>query len=208
MNTYILDTNVFFNMVAGFELGTNTETVAEKIATAGQKLKQNGGGLYISPRIREEILSFFENQDQPFIRTLMASVIVKSPDISRLTIPAGVFYELVEDIRFRNLRGVAIAEEELLKVPQMHLDPSVLSKKDMQLALQPVIHKLRERYRNATRFGFLDSLGDLDIIMLGLELNAPIVTTDEGLLHWGRKFGVVEISPSGFGEAILGLISK
>jgi predicted DNA-binding protein (UPF0278 family) len=48
----------------------------------------------------------------------------------------------------------------------------------------------------------LDSLGDLDIIMLAKELDGTVVSTDEGVMTWARKFGVKEISPSSFGQMI------
>ena len=77
-----------------------------------------------------------------------------------------------------------------------------LSKKDFEISIGEVVKKFRDRYRQATRFGFLDSLADLDIIMLSQELEGTLVSTDEGVLHWGRVFGVKEMPASVFGQLL------
>ena len=64
------------------------------------------------------------------------------------------------------------------------------------MAIGKFIKSFRERYRQATRFGFLDSTTDLDLIVLTKELDGFLVSTDEGVVSWGRVFGVKEISPS------------
>ena len=76
-----------------------------------------------------------------------------------------------------------------------------LNKKEMNGLLK----KFRERYRNATRAGFLDSVADLDLIMLSLEQDGYLVTTDEGVLNWGRYFGVKEMPSQLFIKHIQGL---
>ena len=71
------------------------------------------------------------------------------------------------------------------------------------MTVGPSIKNFRERYRNATRFGFIDSLADLDIIMLAMELDGTIVSSDEGLILWARSFGVKEILPKTFGSFMM-----
>ena len=72
------------------------------------------------------------------------------------------------------------------------LNKNNLSTKDFQIQIGSVIKKFRERYRQATRFSFLDSLADLDLIVLTKEIDGNLVSSDEGVILWGRKFGVKE----------------
>lgn len=75
-----------------------------------------------------------------------------------------------------------------------------MDKKTFEMAMRQPIKKFRERYRNATRTGFLDSLADLDLIMLAKETGGVIVSADEGVIKWARIFGVREMSVPVFGQ--------
>ncbi len=200
MEKYILDTNIFFNMEEGLNLGDKTEQVIVQITNAAKQLKKNKQGeIIISPRIKEEILSFFENKDQQFLHNFFAASVIQSPGVGSQSVPADVLYKLVEDMRLRNYRGLRIGEEEIQKAGEYMAGKPVLVKKDFQMTIGKVILTFRNRYRQATRVGFIDSLADLDMIMLARELDGYMVTTDEGVLHWGRIFGVKEMPASAFG---------
>ena len=195
MQSYILDTNLFFNMQAGLGFGDTTEKVMENMILCGKKAK-----LYMPPRIVEEFLSFFENKEQDIIKKLLAEITVKSPVIDSLQFPASVFYTLVEDIRNRSYRGLRTGEEEIEQAAQAFMGAQSLNKMEFQKKVGVQIKGFRDRYRQATRVGFLDSLADLDIIVLAKETEGTVVSTDEGLLKWSRLFGVKEMSPSVFGH--------
>jgi RNA ligase partner protein len=195
MESYILDTNLFFNMQAGLGFGDTTEKVIEQMTIVGRTAK-----LYMPPRIVEEFLSFFENKDQENIKKLLSVITVKSPSVEQFTFPASIFYTLVEDIRNRSYRGLRVGEEEIEAAARGMLDTKELSKMEFQKKVGVQIKGFRDRYRQATRVGFLDSLGDLDIIILAKETGGTVVSTDEGLLKWSRLFGVKEMSPSVFGH--------
>lgn len=75
------------------------------------------------------------------------------------------------------------------------LQQQSLDKKDFQIKIGAFIKKFRDRYRNATRYGFLDSVADLDVIVLAKELDGTVVSTDEGVIYWARLFGVREALP-------------
>lgn len=202
MQSYILDTNLFFNMQAGLNFGDTTEKVIEKMTLCGKQAK-----LYMPPRIVEEFLSFFpacrqagENKEQDIIKKLFAVITVKSPTIDSFQFPASVFYTLVDDIRNRSYRGLRTGEEEIEQAAQSLMNAGALSKIEFQKRVGVQIKGFRDRYRQATRVGFLDSIADLDIIVLAKEIDGTVVSTDEGLLKWSRLFGVREMSPSVFGH--------
>ncbi|MBI2051912.1 RNA ligase partner protein [Candidatus Roizmanbacteria bacterium] len=203
MGKYVLDTNLFFNMEPGLSLGTKTEEVVVA-ATSGMKhLKEKKEAeFFMPPRVVEEFLSFFENKEQKFLKEFLAQITVKSPDVSKIQFPASLFYKLVEDVRHRNYRGLAIAQEEAKKAAQSVIDEGKLDKKSFEIKVGGAIKTLRERFRQATRFGFLDSVADLDLIVLARELDAYLVSTDEGVVSWGRAFGVREMEASIFGKKL------
>lgn len=201
MDRYILDTNMFFNMAAGVDMGQKTEIVVKNFTKAIKKLKaDNSAEFYMPPRVVDEMLSFFEDKNQPFLQDFLSVVMVKAPNMMDMTIPAPIFYQLIDDVRIRNYRGLTIAEEEMKKAALLLMPESKdLPKKNFELKIGPVVKTFRDRYRNATRFGFLDSVADLDLIMLSKEVDGFLVSTDEGLIKWGRIFGVKEMAPQVFG---------
>jgi len=199
MEKFILDTNLFFNMEAGFDLGQKTEEVVANLTKIIQNLKkQKKAEFFMSPKAVEEFLSFFEDKKQPFLEGFLSLVTVKSPDIEKITVPGRIIYELIGDVRGRSYRGLQVAEEELEVAVRKMLEKNtqLSDKKSFQIAVGASKKNLRDRYRRATRFGFIDSLTDLELILLAQELNGCLVSADEGVINWGRRFGVKEM-PAG-----------
>ncbi|MBI3366154.1 RNA ligase partner protein, partial [Candidatus Roizmanbacteria bacterium] len=151
------------------------------------------GEIFIAPRAIDEFLSFFEDKNQQFIKDFTASITIKSPDIHKVEIPNQAFYLLVDDIKQRSLRGLNIAEDEINNAGRLFMGKKELSQKDFQIQIGEIVRKFRDRYRNATRTGFLDSLTDLDCITLAKEQDGTLISTDEGVLKWARVFGVKEM---------------
>ncbi len=192
MEKYVLDTNLFFNMGVG--LGEKTEEVVVKITKLGKKIKkEKRGEFFMPPGAVSEFLSFFKEKNQSFIEDFLSVLTIKSPDYGKIVFPAYVFSQLIEEVRQRSYRGLNIGEEEIKKAAKLIRGEEILSKKDFEIKIGPVVKKFRERYRQATRFGFLDSVTDLDLIVLAKEIDGFLVSTDEGVLRWGRVFGVKEV---------------
>ncbi|KKP85703.1 MAG: hypothetical protein UR89_C0045G0005 [Candidatus Roizmanbacteria bacterium GW2011_GWA2_35_8] len=207
MEKFILDTNLFFNMDANLGLGRKTEEIVVGLTEKITILKKNKKAqFFMPPKIVSEFLSFFENKEQDFIKSLLLQVTIKSPDISKVNLPSRVFYRLIEDVRERSHRGLNIGEEEIESSGRLFQGLKIESTKEFQIKIGGVIKKFRERYRNATRVGFLDSVADLDLIMLSLEQDGYLVTTDEGVLSWGRYFGIKEMPSQLFIKHIQGLM--
>src|SRR3989344_1908458 len=207
MENFILDTNLFFNIGAGLEMGRTTEAIVVKLTEVIKKLKKNSkASFYMPPRIVEEFLSFFEDKNQEFIKNFLSGVNIKSPDPAEVGFSARVFYQLVEDIRNRSYRGLNIAEEEIVRAGEMMVGKKIESKKDFQITIGKFIKNFRDRYRNATRTGFLDSVADLDLIVLSKEVDGFLVTRDEGVLSWGRTFGIKEMPASIFQKRLEDLL--
>ncbi len=206
MDTYILDTNLFFNMEAGLDLGGKTDEVVFSLTQAIKKVRSEAH-FYMPPRIVDEFLSFFDDREQPFLKEFLAEITIKSPDTHSIQVAAPVFYKLIEDIRARSYRGLAVAEEEIQKAAELMAGAGQLQKKDFQMKVGPVVKTFRDRYRQATRTGFLDSVADLDLIMLAKETDGFLISSDEGVLVWGRTFGVKEMPVPAFGERMKSVLS-
>lgn len=201
MKKYVLDTNLFFNMEPGLGLGEKSQDV---IVTVTKHIKakrdKEESDFLMPPRVTDELLSFFEDKTQPFLTEFFQVITIKAPDIGQGQFPASVFYQLIQDIRERSYRGLTIATEELEKGAALMMGVGKLEKKDYEIKIGSVIKTLRERYRQATRTGFIDSLADLDLIVLAREQNAYLVSSDEGVVKWARTFGVREMPPHVFGQ--------
>jgi len=208
MENYILDTNLFFNMEAGLNMGKKTEEVVRKVTEIGKKLKKlKQAEFYMPPRTIDEFLSFFKEKNQPFIKEFISTLTIKSPDVGKFEFPAHVFYQLIEDVRQRNYRGLRAGEEEIQNAGRLMVGKKDLGKKDFEIQIGSQVKKFRERYRRATRFGFLDSLADLDLILLSKEQNGFLVSGDEGVIAWGNVFGVKSIPVSVWEKRIADLMS-
>lgn len=208
MESFILDTNLFFNIGAGLGMGKTTEEIVLKLTETIKKLKKNSKAIfYMPPRIIDEFLSFFENKEQEFIKNFLSCINIKSPNQSEVDFSSKIFYQLVEDIRNRSYKGLNIAEEEITKTGEHMSGKKIESKKEFQMTIGKFIKTFRDRYRNATRTGFLDSVADLDLIVLSKEVDGFLVTSDEGVLSWGRTFGIKEMPASVFQKRLEDLLS-
>ena len=186
-------------MSSGINLGQNTEAVVINLTKIIKKLKkENKADFFAPPLIIDEFLSFFKDKQQPFLRELISLLNIKNPKTDEIKFASRPFYLLVEDIRFRHFRGLNIAEEEIKKTAKKFLTINKkLSEKEFQIEVGDIIKKFRDHFRKATRFGFLDSIADLDLIVLSNEVDGYLVSTDEGVIKWAKVFGT-KIMPSGF----------
>lgn len=196
MRTYIFDTNFFFNLEIKSDFGANPKEIFVATTQYAQKLRVlKAAEFYIPPRIVDEIETFIDLRTD-YIRAFLAEVTIKAPDRAKVQLSTEVIYTLVQEIRDRSYRGLQVAEEEMeLAVKALHgVDPQA-SRVDFQKKIGEHVRKLRERYRNATRTKFLDSVADLDVIVLAKELDGAVVSADEGVLLWARACGVREVVP-------------
>ncbi len=100
--------------------------------------------------------------------------------------PALFLYEFVEEMRNRVNKGLRIAEKAVRGV----------AKADER----DVIQTLRQNYREALRDGIIDSKEDIDLVLLAKELDALLVSVDNGVVLWAEKLGVKWLMPTKFRE--------
>jgi RNA ligase partner protein len=125
------------------------------------------------------------------------TVKLRNPRKYNLQIPAEFLFDFIGDLRARINKGLRIAEE--------HVRNAIDKNREN---IGDVIKSLREKYREALRQGILDSREDVDVILLAYELDAILVSADEGVRKWAKELGVKLINPQNFKEILEELSSK
>lgn len=186
----VLDTSLFVNPDVRASLGeTPTEALETFLFLAAQIHIME---FYMPPTIFGELLNFVQKDKIP--GDLLVILHQKPPKKHELKCPAFLLYELIEDMRERVNKGLRIAEKAVR---------STEKKKP-----EEIIQELRRKYRDALREGIIDSKEDVDLLLLAMELDALIITADQGLIRWAEKLGIKWIFPERFKDYLMAAIRK
>jgi len=196
---FCIDTNIFFSFQKGVNLGESSAEVAKNLILSTQSGQIH---YFMPPKIVDELLHLVDPGSMNTVSELLTHVTVQSPTTHNQVVGVQILYEFVDECRRRTQQGLHIADDVVVQTASSYLQKNEMTKVDFQKSLQPIKENLRLRYRNATRTGFIDSLADLDILFLCKEKDAFLISADEGVVLWGRKFGVKEMGLSVFGETI------
>ncbi len=186
----VLDTSLFVNPDVRESFGrTPTEALEDFLSLAVQVPILE---FYMPPSIFEELLNFIE--PEKISGDLLVTLQQKPPKKYELTCPAFLLYELIEDVRERVNKGLRVAEKAVRGVTKA--------------GEEEIIKDLRRKYREALREGIIDSKEDVDLILLARELDALLITADQGVIKWAEKLGIKWLLPSKFREYLLSSIKK
>ncbi|MBI1810804.1 MAG: RNA ligase partner protein [Nitrospirae bacterium] len=186
----VLDTSLFVNPEVRESFGrTPTEALEDFLFLASQIPHLE---FYMPPSIFEELLNFIE--PEKISGDLLVVLQQKPPKKHELTCPAFLLYELIEDMRERINKGLRVAEKAVRGVSKA--------------GEEEIIKDMRRKYREALREGIIDSKEDVDLILLARELDALLVTADQGIIKWAEKFGIKWLVSSKFKEYLQSSIKK
>lgn len=186
----VLDTSLFVNPDVRTGLGTNpTEALETFLFMAAQIHILE---FYMPPSVFNELLHFVDRGKIP--GDLLVVLHQKPPKKHELRCPAILLYELIEEIRERVNKGMRVAESAVRSTEKRQTDE--------------VIQDLRRKYREALREGIIDSKEDVDLLLLAMELNALLITADQGLVKWAEKLGISWLFPEKFREYLSGAIRR
>ncbi|MDP3259286.1 MAG: RNA ligase partner protein [Thermodesulfovibrionales bacterium] len=186
----VLDTSLFVNPEVRESFGrTPTEALEDFLFLASQIPHLE---FYMPPSIFEELLNFIE--PEKISGDLLVVLQQKPPKKHELTCPAFLLYELIEDMRERINKGLRVAEKAVRGVSKV--------------GEEEIIKDMRRKYREALREGIIDSKEDVDLILLARELDALLVTADQGIIKWAEKFGIKWLVSSKFKEYLQSSIKK
>jgi RNA ligase partner protein len=186
----VLDTSLFVNPDVRTSLGSNpTEALETFLFLAAQIHILE---FYMPPSIFEELLHFVEKDR--ISGDLLVILHQKPPKKHELKCPAFLLYELIEDIRERVNKGLRIAEKAVRSAETKKADE--------------IIQDMRRKYRDALREGIIDSKEDVDLLLLAMELDALLITADQGLTKWAEKLGIQWLFPEKFKDYLMGAIKR
>lgn len=178
------------------------EVVARLADLMGMARIRLGMSFYMPPSMFKELKRFLlGNKVSPeVVNKLSAVVVVKAPDKVKTHIPAIVMSKYVEEITKRLFKGLRVAEESVRRTVREISKYEKESNKDEIVG--KIIHDLRQKYREATRKGIVDTVVDFDAVMLAVELKAIVVTNDEGIRRLCEELGIIVVDPLTFLEML------
>ena len=103
-------------------------------------------------------------------------------------VPADVVYEYIDEMTGRVNRGLRVSERAVRRAEDSMADAA--EGEGAMTAVDRVVSELRDEYRDALRGGVLDSREDFDLLVLARELEAGVVTEDQGIVDWAEAFGL------------------
>lgn len=169
----VLDTSLFVNPEVKDNFGKKPTSAFCNFLKLAKEVKNID--FYMPPSIFDELMNFVDKDKIP--AKLLLLIHKKPPRKYELKVPAFFLYELVEDMRKRVDKGLRIAEKGAREGLEDNKD-------------NEAIKRLRHNYRVALRVGTIDSKEDIDLILLAKELDASLVTIDNGVIVWAHKLGI------------------
>lgn len=151
------------------------------------------------PSVYSELRDFLRRNDckDEVMAKIDTWLVKKTPDRYEVKIPAEIFYEYVDFMRDRINKGMTVAEEAIWdsSIECLFTTTKAKSKSEIEQEIErdvigATIAKFREKYRNALRYGILDSAPDIDVLLLAKELDAAVVASDYGVQKWAERLGL------------------
>lgn len=182
----VVDTSFFTNPDARGPLGENpTEALRRFVDLARNR---SAIEFYMPPSVYEELRHFVDVDQIP--KDFEFVIRLRSPRRFQIMVPGFLLYELIDEVRERINRGLRVAEAAVRETRE----------KDQE----NIIALLRERYRKALREGIIDSREDVDLILLAMELDAALLTADQGVIRWAERIGLRILHPTAMISFLLG----
>ena len=174
---FVIDTSLFVNPHARERFCRNPSAAARAFVKQAARLEAE---FYIPPSIFNELKNFITPE---VAEELELYIKKRAPNTYAIYLPAAVFYDFVEDVRIRINKGLRLAEEFAV---------------DNRPENDEKLRKLRDKYRDAMRTGIVDSKEDFELILLAKELEATLVSSDDGVIKFANKLGCAWINASMF----------
>lgn len=171
-----------------------TSLLAEARLTLGYRF-------YMAPSVMAELRRFLIANGVPpdEVEELLKWLTPRPPSRHSIMLPAAVLAMHVETMRRNITKGLRVAEEAARRGFRAGQASGEVG---------DVIRWVREHYREATRRGILDSLEDLDTVLLAYELKAVLVTSDTGVKRFAEELGIPVQHPKPFYSMIRDALRK
>jgi len=191
---FVVDTSLFLTQHVR-KNGESMEEAIDRITGLIINSRDQGPTCFMPPSTHDELLDITENKVSDEVhQDLKTSVIRKGPKRYDIKVSGEFMHDFIEEMRKRVDKGLRLSEKALRELEDMEEEPD----HDYYSQSDVVISKLRDNYKEALRKGILDSREDLDLLLLARELNATVVTEDNGVLNWADEFGLRSIKGRDF----------
>ncbi len=174
----VVDTSIFTNPDSSLHWGEDRATAFARFVAVARALGDRVR-FAMPPSILDELREFLGGELPP--SEFEVVVEIRSPDRYGQNVPGLLLYDLIDDLRGRIDKGLRVAEKH---VREAHPD-----------LVEDAIRSLRNEYRAALRAGLLDSVEDVDLILLARELDAALVSSDKAVQGWADKLSIRLIHP-------------
>lgn len=205
---FVLDTTA----LTSIELRKGKEELCETMARILELIAQARTKLNISchipyPSVYEELIGFmtrYKCKKELFVQ-VDTWLVKKTPNRYEVKIPSEVFHEYVKDMRERMNKGMKVGEAEIWLAANEAIMLTAKKENRDKITREStggIIKDFRAKYRNALRYGTLDSAPDLDVLLLAKEMKAGVVAVDEGVKRWAERLGLRYVEGATFPKMI------
>jgi hypothetical protein len=174
---FVIDTSLFVNPYAREKFGK--DPTAAIMGFLGE-VEDLNAHFYMPPSVFSELKNFAKPEAMEELELVLKK---RTPNTYGIYLPAAVFYDFIDDIRTRMNKGMRLAEEFA---------------KDNRPDNDEKLRKLREKYRDAMRTGIIDSTEDFELVLLAKELEATLVSSDEGVIKFAHQVGCETLNADKF----------
>ena len=187
---FVLDTSLFITEEIREEDQSVEEACLRLLDDIAEARLEYGISCYMPPSIERELTTMLDdrNVSDAVHKKLNTWIITKSPAHYEVMIPAGMVYEFIDEMSERVNRGLRVSEKAVRRAEKRR--DETVEDHDYMTQIDRVISDLRDEYRDALRQGVLDSREDFDLLILARELDAGVVTEDQGIINWAEDFGL------------------
>ena len=209
---FVLDTTAFSDAKLISRLGGNIATAVNRLSELISigRLRLNIS-CYMPPSTFSELKTFLlENKcTVRDIDQVEAWVVRKSPDRYSVLLSSQVIYEYVSDVRDRLDQGMTIVRRAITEsFKRSEKNYNNQEGKELKELEEQLAKTYQDKYRQKMRRGVLDSLPDIDTLILAKELAAGVVSADKGIKAWTERMGIRFVEASFFPQIILTYLER
>ncbi|WP_435362008.1 RNA ligase partner protein [Haloarchaeobius sp. DFWS5] len=188
---FVVDTSTFLSQENRREDEDLDAALARQLDLISRAKLDLNISCYMPPSTYRELTTMLENRNvsDDVMARLNTWIIKKAPARLEVMIPAELVYGFIGEMSERVNRGLRVSEKAVRKAEESRLDSGDHAD-DRMTEIDHVISDLRDEYRHTLRQGVLDSREDLDLLVLARELDAGVVTEDQGIINWADDFGL------------------
>lgn len=188
---FVLDTSLFL----ANQIREDEDSLNEAVERLLDSMNETNLEFYMPPTTFEELLDILEGSVKPEnMKELKTTITRQSPSRYEVDIPGEMLYKFIGEMRERVDKGLRLSEKAVRKDLDEIDDPE----HEHYTKTDVVVSNLRDNYKEKMRKGTIDSKEDIDLLLLAREIEASIVTEDQGVINWCEDLGVSYIKGRDF----------